>query len=114
MEEFMEEKERVLLAVATKAIAARTVERIARAGGEVTVVGSVAEARGLEGDFDRGVFTFDLPDGSGIVLAAELMLEARLGRVEFFHPNEERAARDGRSGVRSTAGAIPEPVANVA
>lgn len=110
----MEEKERVLLAVATKAVAARAAEHIAKAGGEVTVVGSVAEARGLEGDFHRGVFTFDLPDGSGIVLAAELMLESRLGGVEFFHPSEERTVREGRPGLRSTPPAIAEPFANVA
>jgi hypothetical protein len=75
-------------------------------GGEAIVVASTTEARCLDGSFDRGMFSFDLPDGSGIVFAAELMLESRIGYVEFFHPSEEIVACERPSEVRSTTGRI--------
>lgn len=97
-------KERVLLAEPVHALAYRAVEQIVAGGGEAVVVGSVADAKRTRGTFDRGVFAFDLPDGSGIVLAAELMLENRIRRAEFFHPREELSARRERpSGVRATS-----------
>jgi hypothetical protein len=66
----------------------------------------VAAARAIGGAFDRGIFAFDLPDGSGIVLAAQMMLDARMGEIEFFHPADEVVARDGHSELRSTSSAI--------
>ncbi len=103
----MQERERVLVVVPTRAVAARAAERVTAAGGEVTVIRSVAEARQLEGTFDRAILSFDLPDGSGIVLGAELLLDSRLHSVEFIHPDEEVLASEVRPrGLRSTAAAI--------
>ena len=101
----MQENERVLVAVSGKAVAARTVRQIVLGGGEAIVTSSVAEARATAGVFDRGIFGFDLADGSGILLAAELMMEARLGQIEFIHPREELLGCEGRpSAMRSTSG----------
>jgi hypothetical protein len=69
-------------------VARRVARRIRAEGGEATTARSVAEARSAPGTFDRGVFAFNFPDGTGIVLAAELMLEDRIGAVEFLHPDE--------------------------
>jgi hypothetical protein len=102
----MQEKERVLFVVRARAIAARAAKQVVEEGGEAIVVASTTEARFLEGTFDRGVFSFDLPDGSGIVFAAELMLESRIGYVEFFHPRDELVAREHPSEVRWTSGSI--------
>lgn len=102
----MGEKERVLFVVRVRAVAAREARRVVDGGGEAIVVASMMEARRLDGTFDRGVFSFDLPDGSGIVFAAELMLESRIGHVEFFHPRDEHVASERPSEVRSTSGKI--------
>jgi len=102
----MGEKERVLFVVRVHAVAARAARQIVEEGGEATIVASMSEARCLDGIFDRGVFSFDLPDGSGIVFAAELMLESRIGYVEFFHPRDELIACERPSEVRSTSGKI--------
>jgi hypothetical protein len=102
----MGEKERVLFVVRMRAVAACAAKQVTDEGGEAIVVASMTEARCLEGAFDRGVFSFDLPDGSGIVFAAELMLESRIGYVEFFHPRDELVACERPSEVRSTSGKI--------
>lgn len=83
--------ERVLLAEAVHVIAQRAAQRVTTKGGELVVVTSVAEARRACGTFDRGLFAFDLPDGSGIVLAAEMLLEDRIRDVGFLHPQEDPA-----------------------
>ena len=112
----MQEKERVLFVVRVRAVAARAAQRVVESGGEAIVVATVTEARRLAGTFDRGMFSFDLADGSGIVFAAELMLESRIGRVEFFHPRDELVACERPSEVRSTSGKIDveEPARDVA
>jgi hypothetical protein len=103
----MKRNERVLLVAPSKATAARAARRVVAAEGEVIVITSVAEARALVGEFDRGIFAFDLPDGSGIVLAAEMMLDARMGEIEFLHPADELVVRDGHPAeTRSTSSAI--------
>jgi|ERR1041385_4858394 hypothetical protein len=103
----MQKNERVLVAASTKATATRAARRVVAEGGEAIVITSVAEARAIAGAFDRGVFAFDLLDGSGIVLAAEMMINARLEGVEFLHPADELVAREGHSTeMRSTSGAI--------
>jgi hypothetical protein len=101
----MEKNERVLLVASAKAAAARVAKRVAAEGGEAIIIASVAEAKAVVGAFDRGIFTFDLPDGSGVVLAAELMIESRIREIEFLHPAEELVACD-RHCLRSAAGAI--------
>jgi len=102
----MKKRERVLFVVRARAVAARAAEQVVDGGGEAVVVASMTEARCLDGTFDRGVFSFDLPDGSGIVFAAELMLESRIGYVEFFHPRDEHVACERPSEVRWTSGVI--------
>jgi hypothetical protein len=100
----MQNNERVLLVGSGQAALFREARRVTEEGGEVTVVNSVAAARNVHGSFDRGVFTFDLPDGSGVVLAAELILETRVRDVRFLHPSEERMMHDGREhGVRKAS-----------
>lgn len=86
----MEPKRRVLIAEPRLALARRTAEAITAADEEPVIVTSAAEAWRASGPFERGVFAFDLPDASGIVLAAELLLHGRVQNVEFLHPEEER------------------------
>ena len=101
----MQENERVLLVASARATATRAAQRVAAAGGEAIIITSVAAARAVVGAFNRGIFAFDLPDGSGIVLAAQMMLDARMGEIEFFLPADELVERDVHpTGVRSTAG----------
>jgi len=103
----MQANERVLLVASTKASLARAATRVLSSGGEAIAVGSVAEAKRLAGAFDRGIFTFDLPDGSGIVLAAEMVMDSRIREIEFIHPADELVARDPHpSGVRSASATI--------
>jgi hypothetical protein len=84
-------QERVLLAGPVTILAHRAARQIVASGGEAIVVASAAEAKGARGAFDRAVFAFDLPDGSGIVLAAEMMLEGRVRHVGFVHPHEDQS-----------------------
>jgi len=106
-EAVLQKNERVLLVASGKKTAARAAQRVVAAGGEAIIITSVAAAKAIVGAFDRGIFAFDLPDGSGIVLAAQMMLDARMVEIEFFHPAEEMVARDGHpSEVHSTSGAI--------
>lgn len=97
------QNERVLVAASESRTAARAAQRVLAAGGQAIVVRSVAEASTIAGVFDRGVFAFDLSDGSGVVLAARLMLESRLSEVEFCHPADELGAPgDHPAEMRST------------
>jgi len=68
------------------------------AGGEAVTIGSVGESRGIGGVFDRGIFAFDLPDGSGVVLAAEMMRDSRIGEIEFFDPADTPTAHQSAGG----------------
>lgn len=85
-----ESKRRVVIFEPVLVFARRTAEVIRAVGEEPVIVTSAADARRASGPFQRGVFAFDLPDASGVVLAAELLLEGRVQNVEFFHPEEER------------------------
>jgi hypothetical protein len=82
--------ERVLVADPTEAASLRAADAVVAAGGEAIVVSSVAAARTASGVFDRAVFAFDLPDGSGIVLAAEMLLEDRVQNIGFAYSDDER------------------------
>jgi hypothetical protein len=83
----MQEAEKVLVADPAETASLRTVDGVIAAGGEAIVVTSVAAAKRAEGVFDRGVFAFDLPDGSGIVLAAEMLLADRVEKIAFSCPD---------------------------
>lgn len=83
----MHEAERVLVADPTETASLQTAEGVIAGGGQAIVVTSVAAAKRAEGVFDRGVFAFDLPDGSGIVLAAEMLLADRVENVAFSCPD---------------------------
>jgi DNA-binding response OmpR family regulator len=64
---------------------ARTIERVLARYGHVTViVGSVAGAEALSESFDCGILDIDLPDGSGVRLAEELLDRGQVGVVVFF------------------------------
>jgi len=97
-------KERVLVVEPVHPLALREAERYLATGGEVVIVTTAAQARAVNGTFDRGVFAFDLPDGSGVLLAAGMLLESRVAKVSFFHPDEERAARELPSSVHAALG----------
>ena len=66
----------------------------------VTVAHSVAEAYSLCDGFSRGLFAFDLDDGSGLVLAAALLAAGRLEHVAFIHPADHTALPVLVSGAR--------------
>jgi hypothetical protein len=101
----MQMNERVLFVTSAKAAAARAAQRVVAAGGEAIITTSVAAARAVAGAFNRGIFGFDLPDGSGIVLAAQMMLDARMTTIEFILPTDEFVIDDDvPSEVRSTSG----------
>jgi len=82
----LQTRERVLVVASSRALAREGAERVACAGGDPSIAASIEEARGLRGTFDRGLFAFELRDGSGIVLAAELLLESRIRGVTFLPP----------------------------
>jgi hypothetical protein len=99
--------ERVLLVESDPRVARRVARRIRAEGGDATIARTVAEACSAPGPFDRGVLAFNLPDGNGIVLAAELMLEDRVGTVEFLHPDEARLEQgEHPSGMHTAAPAV--------
>ena len=83
------EHERVLVADPMAWAALRTAEQVVVGGGEAIVVTTAAAAMEAQGVFDRAVFAFDLPDGSGIVLAAEMMLDARVAQIGFSYPDAD-------------------------
>jgi DNA-binding response OmpR family regulator len=67
---------------------ARTVERVfARYDHVTTVTGSVAAAEALEESFDCAILDIDLPDGSGVKLAEQLLDRGQVGAVVFFSAN---------------------------
>lgn len=90
--------ERVLLADPTEARSLRAADGVVAAGGEAIVVTSVAAAKRVEGVFDRGVFAFDLPDGSGIVLAAEMLLDQRIENIAFASFDDGAVADERHEG----------------
>ncbi len=83
------EPRRVLWVTPLTTLGRGNVQEIVAAGGEAIVVASAADARRALGAFDGAVFAFDLPDGSGIILAAEMLLENRVRAVSFVHPHDE-------------------------
>jgi hypothetical protein len=91
--------ERVLLADPTEARSLRAADGVVAAGGEAIVVTSVAAAKNVQGVFDRGVFAFDLPDGSGIVLAAEMLLDQRIENIAFACFDDGTGADEEPAGV---------------
>jgi DNA-binding NarL/FixJ family response regulator len=60
-------------------------------GRTVESAGSCSAARRLDQDFDCGIFDVELPDGSGVDLAAELLQEKRVQRVVFFTATGEES-----------------------
>src|ERR1041384_3835762 len=107
----LQKNERVFLVSSAKTTAARAAQRVVAAGGVAIIITTVAAARAITGAFDRGIFAFD-PHGSGILLAAQMMLDARMSQIEFFQPADELVAFDDHpSEVRSTAGQLDsEPI----
>ncbi len=64
-----------------------------RLGHEVLRLGSVQRAETVEGPFDAAVLDIELPDGSGIVLAEDLLNEGRARSVVFFSAVRDTNAR---------------------
>jgi DNA-binding response OmpR family regulator len=55
-----------------------------RAGHEVVVAGRCGGARALSGAFDVAVLDLELPDGTGVDVAGELLALGRASGVVFF------------------------------
>lgn len=53
-------------------------------GAEAVVVTSARQAYQASGPFDRGIFSLELSDGSGIALAAAMIACERIDEVEFL------------------------------
>jgi ActR/RegA family two-component response regulator len=94
------EREPLLLVAAPGEATRNLAKTLTAQGHAVTVAHSVAEAYSLCDRFSRGLFAFDLDDGSGIVLAAALLAAGRLEHVAFIHPADHAALRGIASGSR--------------
>src|SRR5262245_61961331 len=75
---------RLLLIEDEPTLARALVRLLRRAGFDVELVATCAEANGVHGTFSVGVFDIDLPDGDGIELAEQLRRTAIVRRVVFF------------------------------
>jgi two-component system alkaline phosphatase synthesis response regulator PhoP len=83
-----------LMLVEDEPTLARALSRLlTRAGYEVVIVASCAEARSAGGTFSVGVFDIDLPDGDGIDLAENLRRMALVRRAVFFSGTTIRRQR---------------------
>jgi hypothetical protein len=89
---------RILLAGVDVAQMRQKAAELERLGQHVVCVSSVVEALESPGKFDRALFEYELRDGSGIVLAANMMLRGKIRSFDFMLP---RRLRDelGRSPV---------------
>lgn len=88
---------------------------LGRLGHGVAKANSVRRARTLSGPFEVGIIDIDLPDGSGVRLAEELLANGRVGRVVFYSASrEERALADAaRLGVVISKDAGLDPLLRV-
>jgi DNA-binding response OmpR family regulator len=75
-----------------------------RSGHDVVRVGSVKRALETEGTFRCAVLDIDLPDGSGVELAQQLLDDARTECVVFY-----TATRDGGRRGRARIARASEP-----
>ena len=64
-----------------------------RLGHEVVRVGSVERALSAEGVFDGAVVDIELPDGTGIALASELLDSERVRTVIFYSATRDPALK---------------------
>ncbi len=76
--------ERLLVVEDDRAVARAIARFLRRRGYSVSVAHSRAAALSRRGEFTCGVFDVDLPDGSGIELAKELLESSRVDRAVFF------------------------------
>lgn len=98
-----------LLVVEDDRAVARAIARLLkRRGHRVAVAGSYAAGLAVTEVFDCGIFDVDLPDGSGIDLAADLRDAGRVRRCVFFSasPAADTAVKAQRLGefIHKTAG----------
>jgi len=91
-----------LLVVEDEASVRRALRRVLEhLGHTVTLCPTLADARATTTRFDVAIFDIELPDGSGIDLAEDLIAEGRVGSALFFsgttnEAHRERAAKIGR------------------
>jgi DNA-binding response OmpR family regulator len=64
-----------------------------RSGHAVLRVGSVERARASDHNFDCAVIDFDLPDGSGVELARELLDSGQTRAVVFYTASRDSALK---------------------
>jgi CheY-like chemotaxis protein len=101
---------RTVLLVEDSELVVRALRRLlSRSEFSVTAAKSCDEALGQEAQFDLGVFDIDLPDGSGIQVAEQLLESGRVRRAVFFSGSSDmddwrRAAARGAF-VKKSAGA---------
>jgi DNA-binding response OmpR family regulator len=81
-----------VLIVEDDELTARSLMRLLRlAGFDVVRVGSCKKARASSESFALGVFDVDLPDGSGVELACELLSEERVRAVVFYSASSDES-----------------------
>lgn len=75
---------RILVLEDNLVLASALARLLGRMGYEVTVVASCVHARAVQGRFALGVFDLDLPDGSGVDVAADLIRAGTMSGVVFY------------------------------
>lgn len=73
---------------------AKVIELTARRlGYDAVRAGSAQRARAVRGDFDVAIIDLNLPDGSGLGLAKQLLDKNQVGKVVFFTSTTNNAER---------------------
>lgn len=86
---------RRLLLVEDGAPLARSLGRLLRrAGYEVHLAGTCADAQAAPGRFDAAILDIDLPDGDGVTLAGALVAAGQAARVVFFSGTADAELRE--------------------
>jgi CheY-like chemotaxis protein len=79
-----------LLVVDDNELTRRMLQRIlGQQGYSVTAASTLAEARVVKGRFDVGVFDGELPNGTGVDLAADLLMRGVVARAVFFTATDD-------------------------
>jgi DNA-binding response OmpR family regulator len=71
---------------------------LVREGHTVFQAHTVRAALDMKGYFDHAVLDIDLPDGSGVDLAEELIAQQRVGSVVFFTASRDRELLERAAG----------------
>lgn len=75
--------------------------KLTQAGHTISTATNCEAGRALEGPFDFAILDLELPDGSGVELAEDLLARSRIAQVVFYTGCADRIllARAGRLGL---------------